>query len=198
VYFFVEVLPGWNWKLPAIERFERRRRRQWLEKMASESPSTETMTELAKLCALERDDQRAVELFSAALERDPDDTESLYGRGAAQQRLGRHQEALDDLAKVYEQDPAHSFHQAALRLAEAHEQLGRDDAAEAVYRSILSRTTVSGAYYGLGALLAKQGNSDEARALMQEILSKQTGLPRYLRRQERPWVRKAKALLKTM
>jgi hypothetical protein len=36
------------------------------------------------------------------------------------------------------------------------------------------------------------------RQLLEEVVSKQTGLPRYLRRQERPWVAKAKKLLKTL
>jgi hypothetical protein len=34
--------------------------------------------------------------------------------------------------------------------------------------------------------------------MMQEILAKQNGLPRYLRRQERPWVWKARMLLKRL
>ena len=34
--------------------------------------------------------------------------------------------------------------------------------------------------------------------MLQEILAKQNGLPRYLRRQERPWVWKARVLLKRL
>jgi hypothetical protein len=34
--------------------------------------------------------------------------------------------------------------------------------------------------------------------MLREILAKQAALPRYLRRQERPWLRRAKALLKEL
>ena len=76
--------------------------------------------------------------------------------------------------------------------------LGEDGKAVEVYGQILDRTPVSEAYYGLGRLLAKQGKTNEARQTLQEILAKQVGLPRYLRRQERPWVWKARMLLKKL
>src|SRR2546422_11026292 len=54
-YFFIEVLPDLRMKPPAIARFERRRRRQWLEHMASEAPALETLQELGEICAAEGD-----------------------------------------------------------------------------------------------------------------------------------------------
>ena len=197
VYLFVEILPGWNWRLPAIERLERSRRKRWLERIVSDSPTQDSLSELAAICAKEGDHERAAELFGQALEREPDELESRFGRGVALGKCGRAGEAVEDLKAVVDADPTFKLHQAALALAEVYEQLGEDEKAAQTYQSILDRTTVSAAYYGLGKLQAKHGNPDEARRLMQEILDKQSGLPRYLRRQERPWVWKARAFLKT-
>ena len=105
---------------------------------------------------------------------------------------------VKDLTALAEADPNFKLQSGNLALAEAYEGLGEEDKAVRVYQSILSRTTVSQAYYGLGKLLARQGDSEQARAMMQEILDKQAGLPRYLRRQERPWVWKARGFLKTI
>lgn len=198
VYLFVEVLPGWNWRLPVIDAFERKKRRQWLEKMVVDAPTQETMARLATMVAKEGDHERAVQLFTDALDREPDELEARFGRGASLAALGRPKEAVEDLRRVVEQDPSFKFYRAALELAAVYETLGEDEQAAKTYQAILDRTTVSGAYYGLGALQAKHGNQDEAKRLLQEILAKQPGLPRYLRRQERPWVRKAKAMLKTL
>ena len=197
VYLFVEVLPGWNWKLPAFERLERRRRKQWLEKLVADSPTQDSLSELAAICAKEGEHGRAVELYGEALEREPDELDSRFGRGVSLAKLGRARDAVEDLRRVVDADPAFRLHQAALALAGAHEDLGEDEKAAQAYQGILDRSTVSAAYYGLGKLQAKHGNQEEAERLMREILDKQSGLPRYLRRQERPWVWKARAFLKS-
>ena len=76
--------------------------------------------------------------------------------------------------------------------------MGEEDKAIETYEAVLGRTTLSGAYYGYGRLLARRGETERARKMMEEILTKRTTLPRYLRRHERPWFRKAKELLKTL
>lgn len=197
-YFFVEVLPGVRWKLPAIERLERRRRKDRLERVVADSPTQEASAQLARIYAAEGDQVRAIELYGDAIRRDPRDPDALFGRGQALLASGRASEAVKDLATVVELEPTHAFHGAALALAEAYEAEGREDKAEQTYRSILGRTTVSAAYYGYARLLARRGEKVEAREQLECVLAKQAGLPRYLRRQERPWVRKAKALLKEL
>ena len=198
IYLFVEVLPGMRWKLPAIERLERRRRRQYLERVVTDSPTQESLAQLARICAIEGEHKRAAELYGEAIRRDPHDPESLFGRGKALLELGSPSDAIPDLRAAVEQEPAHAFYQAAVTLAEAYEASGDDQLAEQTYQSILGRTTVSAAYYGYARLLAKRGETAQARAQLKQILDKQPGLPRYLRRQERPWVRKASAMLKEL
>jgi hypothetical protein len=46
--------------------------------------------------------------------------------------------------------------------------------------------------------LAGQNDIAGARDWAQRILAKKPGMPRYLQRLERPWFRKAKALLKSL
>lgn len=197
-YFFIEVLPGIRWKMPAVERWERRRRKMWLEKLVSEAPSQEALGELARICAKEGEHTRAVELFGEALRRDAGDLESLYGRGLSAIETQNYQAAIQDLTALKAADSVYKLHKGNIALARAYEGLGDEAKAGEVYRQILARTPVSEAYYGLGKLLAKQGNGAEARQMLQEILAKQNGLPRYLRRQERPWVWKARVLLKKL
>jgi hypothetical protein len=197
VYFFLEVLPDLRVKPPAIARFERRRRRQWLEHMAGEAPSLETLQELGEIYAAEGEHARAVEFFTRALKRDPELREALYGRGKSLVAMGEIHRAIADLEPVARAEPNYDFYGASLTLAESYERAGRDDAARGAYEDILGRTTVSRAYYNYGLLLAKHGETEKAREMMRQILAKKPTLPRYLRRQERPWFRKAEAFLKT-
>jgi hypothetical protein len=198
VYFFVEVMPGMNWKLPVIARWERSRRKQWYEKLVKESPSQEALGQLAAICAIEGNHSRAIELYGDALDRDPGDHDGRYGRARSYMALQRYEDAVADLSEIVASEPHFKMHAAQLALAESYEALARPSDAAGVYRSVLERNPVSAANYGLGKILAEQGETAEARGLLEEVVSKQTGLPRYLRRQERPWVAKAKKLLKTL
>ena len=135
--------------------------------------------------------------FTRALKRDSESREALYGRGKSLVELGQVEQAIADLEIVARGDPSYSRYDAYLMLAECYERAGRDDAARAAYQAILSRTTISRAYYNYGRLLARQGEAESAREMMRQILAKKPALPRYLRRQERPWFRKAEAFLKT-
>ncbi len=198
VYFFVEVLPGFNWKLPVFARWERGRRREWLEKLVSESPSQEALCELAWIRGKDGDHVRAIELYGQALQRDPEDLESLYGRSLSAMETADFASAVKDLTVLTKADPRFRLQEGNLALAEAYEGLDEPDKAARVYRSILERSQVSQAYFGLGRLLANQGEIGQAREMMQKILMKQADLPRYLRRRERPWVWRARKFLKML
>jgi hypothetical protein len=197
IYFMVEVIPDLRIKPPAIARFERQRRRRWLEGMAGDLPPLETLQELGEIYAAEGEHARAVELFSRVLQRDPESREALYGRGKSLVELGETERAIADLAPVARAEPAYRFYDAYLTLAECYERAGRDQQAQAAYEDILGRTTVSRAYYNYGRLLAKLGETKRAREMMQQILAKRPSLPRYLRRQEGPWFRKAESFLRS-
>ena len=196
IYFVVEVIPDLRIKPPAIQAFERRRRRQWLEQVAGDSPSLENLQELGEIHAAEGQHERAIDYFSQVIKRDAEAREALYGRAQSRIKLGDFAGAAADLEPVVRAEPAYHFYEAYLTLAECYEKLGQDEAALRVYQEILGHTTISRAYYNYGQLLARRGDMASAREMMQQILAKQPALPRYLRRQERPWFHKAEAFLK--
>ena len=196
VYFVIEVIPDLRVKPPVIRRFERKRRRQWLEQLVVDSPSHEALTGLAEIHAIEGRHSEAIDLFGRALQLDPEDPESLYGRGCSYLETEQVANAIADLERVVQADPSYSIYGAHLSLAEAYEATDRVDEALHAYEAILGRTTVSRAYFNYGRLLAQRGEIEKARQMMEEILAKKATLPRYLRRQERPWFRRAKAFLK--
>lgn len=196
IYFVMEVVPDLRVKPPWLARMERRRRRQWLEHVVEESPALEHLLELAENCAAEGEHPRAVELFSRVLKRDPDAREALHGRAKSLVDLGQIERAIEDLEPVVRAEPKHQFWGSYLTLAECYDRMGQPEKARAAYEEILGRTTVSRAYYGYGLLLDRQGDKERAREMMRQILAKKPALPRYLRRQERPWFKKAEAFLK--
>jgi hypothetical protein len=195
-YFVLEVVPDLRVKPPWLARLERRRRRQWLEQVVHEAPALEHLQELGEIHAADGEHRRAVELFNRVVARDPEAIEARHGRAKSLVELGEQHRAIDDLEVVVRLEPSHRFWDSYMTLAECYQSDGRLDAARAAYEEILGRTTVSRAYYGYGQLLQRLGDAERAREMMRQILAKKPTLPRYLRRQERPWFRKAEAFLK--
>ncbi len=194
-YFVLEVVPDLRVKPPWLARMERRRRRAWLEHVVSEAPALEHLQELGEIYALEGEHERAIELFTRALNRDAELLEARHGRAKSRVALGQIEGAIEDLEQVVKAEPNHRFWDSYLTLAECYDRADRTDAARAAYQDILGRTTVSRAYYGYGLLLNRRGEREQACEMMRQILAKKPTLPRYLRRQERPWFRKAEAFL---
>ena len=56
-------------------------------------------------------------------------------------------------------------------------------------------STASETYYNYACFLASQQRNAEAREWAQRILAKKPTMPGYQRRRERPWFRRASALL---
>ena len=87
------------------------------------------------------------------------------------------------------------------QLEEGNQLFGKEDWAGArqVYlATIQADHTVAEAHYNLGLALAQQGKKAEAKDWAERVLRKKLTMPSYLRRRERPWFRKAAALLKRL
>jgi len=56
-------------------------------------------------------------------------------------------------------------------------------------------STLSETYYHYSLFLESQGRTAQARDWAEKILAKKPTMPRYLKRRERPWFRRANAVL---
>src|SRR6267142_909931 len=70
--------------------------------------------------------------------------------------------------------------------------------AESLFRQVTEVSTLSETQYNYASFLVAQNRPDEARQWAERVLAKKPTMPRYLQRRERPWFRKAGALLKRL
>ena len=201
VYIFAEVLPDVNLLVGSMNRFSRRRRIRLLEAIVLENPAIGNQEELADLYLEEGKFARARELYDkviAATRSDSDSLDPYYRRGLAELALEDFKPALDDLERVVAKDPKYDFHRAIGMLAHTHARAGDPERAETLFKSATDISTLSETYYNYASFLAERQRISEAREWAQRILAKKPTMPRYLRRRERPWFRKANALLKRL
>ena len=105
--------------------------------------------------------------------------------------------ALPDLEEAVAKEPNYDFNRAPALLAQAYALTGEKEKAEALFRRATALSTSSETYLNFADLLASEGKNAEAREWAQKVLDKEPTMPRYLRRRERPWSRRARKLLKT-
>jgi hypothetical protein len=195
IYIAAEVIPDAGLARQSFKMFPRRRRIHELESAILDNPSAGNYEELADLYLEEGNYARARQCYDKAISSRTDSPDPFYRRGMAASFMGDFAAALPDLERAVSQDPKYDFQRAAALLAHAYANTGQPAKAEALFREVTKLSTSSETYYNYACFLADQQRNAEARDWAQRILDKKPNMPGYLRRRERPWFRKAAALL---
>ena len=197
VYLLVEVLPDVTLLRHSFDAFGRRKRIAHLEALVLQNPSPGNYEELADLYLDDGKYAKARESYDKAIS-SRSDIDPIYRRGVAEVHLGEFAAAVKDLEQVVARDSKYDLHRAIGLLAHAYANTGEPDKADALFRQATEISTASETYLNYSAFLAAQNRNAEAREWAQKVLAKKPAMPLYLKRRERPWFRRAKALLKRL
>jgi hypothetical protein len=198
VYIFVEVLPDAGLLQESFKAFPRRKRIRELESAILDNPSAGNYEELADLYLEEGRYAQARQCYDKAISSRTDALDPFYRRAVAAIQMGDFAAAVPDLERVVSKEAKYDFHRAAGLLAHAYANSGQPDKAGALFQQVTRISTLSETYYNYACFLASQHHDAEAGEWAQRILAKKPTMPGYLRRRERPWFRKASALLKSL
>ena len=198
VYLFVEALPDIGLLNDSFKGFSRGKRINALELMIRDNPSAGNYEELGELLMEDGKLQPARVAFDKAIAARSNTLETFYHRGVCAVLLGDANAALPDLERVVTKEPNYDFNRAPALLAQAYALTGQKDKAEALFRRVTVTSTLSETYLNFSDLLASEGRNTEAREWAQKVLDKEPTMPRYLRRRECPWSRRARKILKQL
>jgi hypothetical protein len=196
IYLFAEVLPDLGLLRQSFKTFPRRKRIAQLELEIRDNPSSGNFEELGDHYMDDGDLVRARAAYEKAIAARSTTLDCFYRRGVCALLMGDAQAALPDLEMAVAKDPAHDFYRAAGLVAHAYAETGQNEKADATFRQAIERSTLSETYLNYADFLATQGRNAEAREWAQKVLDKKPTMPGYLRRRERPWFRRAHAILK--
>jgi hypothetical protein len=195
VYIAVEVIPDAGLLRSSFQVFPRRRRIHELERAILDNPSAGNYEELGQLYLDDGDLAKARAAYDKSISSRTDSIDPFYRRGVAEVELQDFAAAVPDIERAVRSDPDYDFHRAKGLLAWAYAQTGQTEKADAMFREAVKISTISETYYHYALFLQSQGRTAEARDWAQKILDKRPTMPGYLRRRERPWFRRASALL---
>jgi hypothetical protein len=196
IYIVAEVIPDIGLLRPAMQVYPRRKRIRYLEAAILDNPSIGNYEELGDLYLEDKKYAQARECYDRVIAARADSPDPFYRRALAALEMNDFSAATADLEIVVARDPKYDYQRAAGLLAHALGKTGHPDRALALFADVLQLSTLSETQYNYACLLAEQGRAAEAREWADKILRKKPTMPTYLRRRERPWFRKAKALMK--
>lgn len=195
VYIVAEVIPDAGLLRTSFQMFPRRRRIHELERAILDNPSAGNYEELGLLYLDNGDYSRARASYDKAIASRTDSVDAFYRRGVAEVELGDFAAAVPDLERAVTADANYDFHRSKGLLAHAYAQTGQAEKADALFQQATKISTSSETYYNYAVFLQAQGRTEEARQWAQKILDQRRTMPGYQRRRERPWFRRAYALL---
>jgi hypothetical protein len=198
IYIAMEAVPDLSLLRQSFDSFGRKKRIRHLEALVLENPAPGNYEELADLYLDEHKFSRARDCYDKVLTRPGDYLDARYRRAIAALHLNDAAAARDDLEQVIAREPRYDSHRAMALLAHASAQTGDTARADALFAQVTEASTLPETYYNYASFLASQGRTEEARSWAQRIVTRRDSMPLYLRRRERPWFKKAKALLKRL
>jgi hypothetical protein len=197
IYIFIEVIPDAGLLRGAYQVFPRRKRIKELDGLILDNPSIGNYEELGDLYLDDQQFSKARECFDRVLAKTPS-IDPFYRRALCEVALNDFAAAAADLEQVIARDPKYDYQRAAGLFAHALAKMGQKEKATQLFEETLRTSTLSETQYNYACLLAAEGRDAEAYEWTERILRKKATMPDYIRRRERPWFRKARALLKRL
>ncbi len=136
--------------------------------------------------------------FGAVLARRPEEHDALYGAGVCALELGRYEEATEALERLESLNPGYRDFALYPELAEAYERQGAADQALELLRTLARREPRLRHVVVLAERLVEHGERREAVERLQTALREHADAPRYVRRNDRRWARRATALVREL
>jgi hypothetical protein len=136
--------------------------------------------------------------YRASLERDPTDIDARAHLGQCLLRKKKPAEARPLLQQVCAENPRHDYGYSLMAYAETLAALGETDASICAWKQVLDNNSYARARVQLAELYISRNQNDSARSELQTTLADDAHAPAFQRKRDRPWIRRAKKLLRTI
>ena len=197
-YVAAEMIPDLGLLKGSFQGFGRRSRIQSLEMQIIDNPSAGNFEELAELYFEQKKYAKAREALDRAITARSDSPHAFYLRAKSALAMNDYAAAIPDLEYVVAKDPKFDYYRATGLLGDAYARTGDLDKAAIYLGPAAQFSTTPETLYNYANYLKLSGKKDEALEWTAKLIAKKRTLPSYMRRVERPWFRKGKALQKEL
>lgn len=166
--------------------------KRFLQNATVNPKDADAHVQLALIYLQRRQEEKAIEHLTKALEIDEVEIDANYEMGRIERTKGNLQKALDHFAVVLEQNDKHALSEVWREVGETYFTAGMlDQAHDALEKFTIRRSAdVEGLYY-FGKVLKAQGKTDQAREIFQQAVQSANSSPDFSRRGTKHWSRLA-------
>lgn len=193
-YFLIAGLPDFESMARKLKGPGRRRRIRVLRAIVLDNPSAGNYEELGELLLLEKRYAEAREAFDRALEARTDSIDPFYRRAQALFQLREYEAAARDLRHVLAVDARYDYSGALCLYAQTLGRMNRTEEALTAFDQLVDRSHSAETLYEAAKFYSENGREPAAREIVERIVAREITMPRYQKRRDRVWLRKAKAL----
>jgi hypothetical protein len=197
-YLLIEAAPDLTLLRGSFQTFPRRGRIREMLAAVQQNPSPGNYEELADLYFENKNYAKAHDCYDRAITTRSDFLDPFYRRGLSSYYLGDFTAAIPDLEFVTGKQFGYDFERASGLLADCYARTNQPEKAEPLFRRTLQASSKTETQYNYAEFLAAHGRAHEARDITQQILHKKVGMKSFQKRLERPWLRRASALMKRL
>src|SRR6185436_2552406 len=197
-YIVIEMVPDLGLARKALSGMGRKSRIRQVEAAILDNPSAANYEELGDLLFEEGQFAESRSAYDKSIQTRNDSIHAIYRRGRCAIELGEFEKGTPDLEHVIQADQKYDSWRAAGLLAHAYANTGHPEEAEEWFVEATRLSTTSETFFNYACFLKTRNRNKEAIEWAQKIVNKQRTRPRYLKRLELPWVRKASALVKEL
>ena len=133
--------------------------------------------------------------FEEVLEARPDEKDALYGFGVCRLEQGDATGAVAPLMKLIEIHRGYRDYAAWAELAEAHFKSGERELCHELLADLVKNAPRLAHHVLRAQYLFQDGRKREAEELLRAALDDERDQPKHVRRQNRPWMRRARRML---
>lgn len=198
VYILVEVIPDLGLLRGTFQGFGKRSRIRALETLILDNPSAGNLEELAELQFEQKHYAQARQALNQAIASRSDSPHAFYLRARSALGMGDYAGAIPDLEYVVARDPKFDYYRATGLLGDAYARTGNLEKAAIFLAPAAQFSTTPETLYNYANYLKLAGQKQEASEWLQKLATKKRTLPGYMKRVERPWFAKGKALQKEL
>jgi tetratricopeptide (TPR) repeat protein len=199
LYFLTQWLPNHQLALPNI--FSRWTRRQEIDAAVAETLTIRKSHQFVKLGNLlfeVGEFEPAAHAFHTAPEKEPENPHALWGAASIDRRNKQWDRAADRLKTLMRVDPDFGRGDASLAYGEVLVQLKQWDLAKTHLENDIRKWGHPETYLMLATIYRNEGNSTQARQLLETMLTRINTSYAFNRKRHRASVSKARQLLKSL
>jgi len=197
VYLFSEVVGSHSLRFRSSKRASNRELKL-AEAEVRRLDNADAWTAFAQALRSRKLFDQAMAAAKSAVDKDGSSWHALNELGLAQMGLGQFESAAATLSRVVELEPAHEAGDAAFALAVSLDKAGEKERARVVLEQLARTTSLPNVLFSLASLQAEAGRTNDARESLERIINEAEYVPKYHKREVRPWVRKAKRALTSL